>query len=64
MDYPIDNSDQIIDYWLRLFEALSTKQFEKFSKRLEFPINFSYELREISKEFSLSVLSYLRAKHT
>jgi hypothetical protein len=58
MDYQIQSSDQIIDNWVPLFRALSLKQFEDFSVRLDFPILVSAELREIAKAFSLSVLTY------
>lgn len=59
MDYTIDNPDQIIDHWLHMFEALSVKQFEKFSDLLEFPIQFSDDIQKIAKDFSLAVQSYL-----
>lgn len=59
MEYQIQNVDQIIDHWVRVFEALSLKQFENFVGRLEFPASISAELSGVAKAFSLSVLTYL-----
>jgi len=51
--------ETIVPFWLPLFLALSTSQFEVFADTLEFPIEFSDELRAIAKEFSLLLLSYM-----
>ncbi|HEX2621500.1 MAG TPA: hypothetical protein VHL11_15185, partial [Phototrophicaceae bacterium] len=57
MDYKIDDVDQVTD-WLSSFEALSTVQFEKFSRRLYFPVQISPDLREVAKQFCLAVLNH------
>jgi hypothetical protein len=59
IEYQIQNSDQIIDHWIRVFEALSLEHFENFSSTLEFTTPVSNELKETAKAFSLSVLKYL-----
>lgn len=57
--YFLDNEDQIADYWVRLFEAISIRQFAEFSDILQFPLRFNDEISGIAKDFVLAYLSYL-----
>ena len=48
-DYQID-SDEIIEFWLAAFEAMSSDWIETFAEALEFPVKKSKELVRIARD--------------